>query len=186
MTVAGRCATMHDIPPTLAQKKGEKNVSCLPSRFTLHVPFANTASSGLTSMTASVFACFHHRQARSRNLIALHPNQAGSYEQVSYTGPAVTLPCSESLLAVAGCTDCTSLAQKSAHILTGLFLMMLDICCGCYRRQLERANAEEEQAAAEALKQVQAEQQRDHDTNFHLQLQAEEIKVRTASPLPSL
>lgn len=65
-------------------------------------------------------------------------------------------------------------------------LMTLHICCGCYRRQLERANAEEEQAAAEALKQVQAEQQRDHETNFQLHLQAEEIKVRTTSPLPLL
>lgn len=45
------------------------------------------------------------------------------------------------------------------------------------RRQLERANAEEEQIAAEALQQVQAERQRDQDTNFQLLLQAEEIKV---------
>lgn len=61
-----------------------------------------------------------------------------------------------------------------------------EICCWYsqavvdFRRQLERANAEEEQAAAEALQQVQAERQRDQDTHFHLHLQAQEIKVKTA------
>lgn len=45
------------------------------------------------------------------------------------------------------------------------------------RRQLERANAEEEQIAGEALQQVQTERQRDQDTNFQLLLQADEIKV---------
>jgi len=49
------------------------------------------------------------------------------------------------------------------------------------RRQLERANAEEEQSALEALQQVQAERQRDQDTNFQLLLQAEEIKVIEAA-----
>ncbi|KAL3152259.1 hypothetical protein ABBQ32_001336 [Trebouxia sp. C0010 RCD-2024] len=47
-----------------------------------------------------------------------------------------------------------------------------------HRRQLERANAEEEQAAAEALQQVQAERQRDQDTHFQLHLQAQEVKAR--------
>ena len=45
------------------------------------------------------------------------------------------------------------------------------------RRQLERANAEEEQMAAEALQQTQAERKRDQDINFQLALQAEEVKV---------
>ncbi|KAL0019139.1 hypothetical protein WJX79_008487 [Trebouxia sp. C0005] len=47
-----------------------------------------------------------------------------------------------------------------------------------HRRQLERANAEEEQIAGEALQQVQTERQRDQDTNFQLLLQADEIKAR--------
>ena len=45
------------------------------------------------------------------------------------------------------------------------------------RRQLERANAEEEQMAAEAFQQTQAERKRDQDINFQLTLQAEEVKV---------
>ena len=60
-----------------------------------------------------------------------------------------------------------------------LFVQLLTSYCGRYRRQLERVNAEEEQAAAEALQQVQAERQRDQDTNFQLHLQAQEIKVNT-------
>ena len=96
--------------------------------------------------------------------------------EIEQVAVKVQAPC------IHGCTAGTSIAQ----VVQALMLMMLHICCGCYRRQLERANAEEEQVAAEALKQVQAEQQRDHHTNFHLHLQAEEIKVRTMSPLPSL
>ena len=67
------------------------------------------------------------------------------------------------------------------------FCFVLWYCCecqrgdDCYRRQLEKANAEEEQAAAEALQQAQAERQRDQDTHFQLHLQAQEIKVKTPS-----
>lgn len=51
---------------------------------------------------------------------------------------------------------------------------------------MERANAEEEQAAAEALQQVQAERQRDQDTHFQLHLQAQEIKVNYPLTVASL
>ena len=105
----------------------------------------------------------------------------------SPTQGSLSSPC-ESLLALETeqvAQIAQAFAQMAAQMVQALLLMMLRVCCGGYRRQLERANAEEEQAAAEALKQVHAEQQRDHDTNFNLHLQAEEIKVRMMPPLPS-
>lgn len=51
------------------------------------------------------------------------------------------------------------------------------------RRHLERVNAEEEQAAQEALQLVQAEREKDEHAHLQMLLQAEEVKASSFSCL---